>query len=88
MRIQDGWRPIRFWGAEGWELGEWPDVAVFWRELRDFEIMVVDDEAASYDRFSTETGRIAHTDRIARRHARANDKPWANDPRFSGPAPC
>jgi hypothetical protein len=30
-----GWRAIRSWGHDGWNLGSWPDIVVFCRERWD-----------------------------------------------------
>lgn len=30
-----GWRPVSSWGVSGWDMGSWPYVCVYYRNVRD-----------------------------------------------------
>lgn len=72
-----GWRPIAAWGKDGWDLGSWPYVMIFFRERNGrFEVCTNTEGDASLASFETEPERSAHVDAIALFHWRNASEPW------------
>jgi hypothetical protein len=58
-----GWRVIPSWGRDGWDLGDWPYVAIYTRDAGDaFELMVVVEGDHTVYRFSDNADLIAAID--------------------------
>lgn len=74
-----GWRAIPAWGRDGWDLGCWPLVVIFHRDIADgFELVEnVEGDVTAY-RFPTRAMRDAATDELAFFHWRHEDEPWVS----------
>lgn len=60
------WRPVASWGRDGWDLGDWPLVMVFFRERRGaFDLCVNCEGDAELRSFPTAAERAAHVDGVA-----------------------
>jgi len=75
-RLADGWHAIALWGADGWDLGEWPYVIVAHYDNPAAQVYAVatycegDVDARA---FTSRAERDAETDTIAAWHWRNND---------------
>lgn len=73
-----GWRTVSGWGRDGWDLGQWPYVVVYFRE-RDgaFETAECVEGDAYVRRFPTDELRNAYVDTVAFWYWRhAHDASW------------
>lgn len=65
--IPAGWRAVASWGRDGWDLGDWPYVCIFFREHAGsfYYLCHVEGDLTGY-RFDTLEQLHAHTDGTAR----------------------
>ena len=64
--IGHGWKPIPSWGSDGWDLGGWPLILVYFRDINGAaELAVVTEGDTAQYSFPTKEARNAHTDVVA-----------------------
>lgn len=80
---RDGWRPISSWGKDGWDLGDWPYVVVYWRTPApgEYQVATVVEGDVDAHTFATPEERVEHTDGIADFYwrAHASRSPWLTE---------
>lgn len=75
-RPLQGWRVVSSWGRDGYDLGSWPYVMVFFRERRGFEIAYyVERDVVCYVA-PTKARREAIVDEIAFFHWKHQNEVW------------
>ena len=78
--IKHGWRPIPSWGSEGWDLGEWPYVAVLHRnEAGRFSLAYYVESDLELKHFASREERDAYTDELAAFHWRHSGEEWVSE---------
>ena len=79
-----GWQPISAWGKEGWNLGSWPLVIVFFRNLKKGDenfYQVIEYVEGDVTMWSCPTKELRQQviDELAFFHWKFSNKEWVND---------
>ena len=79
-----GWKPISAWGKEGWNLGSWPLVIVFFRNLKKGDenfYQVIEYVEGDVTMWSCPTKELRQQviDELAFFHWKFSNKEWVND---------
>ena len=85
-----GWRALSSWGADGWDLGDWPYVIISVRDFsadHRYELCEYCEGDLTIHTFSTLLARQQAIDTIAHGWWRRREELWyvEGDPRFNGP---
>jgi hypothetical protein len=83
-----GWRAVPSWGRDGWDLGNWPYVVIYLREVnpgdmvdgklrRVYELLQVVEGDHTFYTFDSEADRAAAVDYLFLWYAAGNGQHWA-----------